>query len=82
MSGLVQSLSVNGSTETKSDSWSEELVVGKSSDSVVIDFGLTILGKACSKRMRGGSHLDEGGGVKSVLACNFDSWLGGSLSIP
>ncbi|KMU87207.1 hypothetical protein CIHG_04651 [Coccidioides immitis H538.4] len=37
---LVQVLGIDGSTETKGDTWSKEDIVGKSSNSTVVDLGL------------------------------------------
>jgi len=40
VSGLSQSLGIDRSAETKSDTRAEELAVGQSSDTLVVDFGL------------------------------------------
>lgn len=38
--GLVEVLGIEGSSEAESDTWAEEDVVGKSSDTAVVDLGL------------------------------------------
>lgn len=45
MGSLVQVLSVEGSTEAKSDTRAEENVVSQSSNAAVVDLGLDIVKK-------------------------------------
>lgn len=85
MGGLLESLGVDGSTNTNSDTGLEADGVGKGSNSLVVDLGLgervgikSVLGTDLETDTLGGSSLGVPGGLGTDLSDGVDSVVVGS----